>query len=68
MDKFSSPNVIAPPESVIEPSAKVKFPIAAPVPVTLVNVPAAGVVPPMILLSIGEPSIIPPETVRSSAT
>ena len=63
VDKFSSPNVIAPPESVILPSDALIVPIEALELDKVVNSPAAGVDPPIIVLS-----IVPATTVKSSAT
>ena len=68
MESASSPNVIASVEEEIDPSAKVRLPTLAPVPVIAVKVPAAGVAPPIILFSIALPEIEPFDIVKSSAT
>ena len=68
VESASSPKVIASVDEEIDPSAKVRLPTLAPVPVIAVKVPAAGVAPPIILFSIVLPEIEPFDIVKSSAT
>ena len=63
VDRFSSPNDIEPPESVIKPSLILTVPTPALDPVRVVNVPATGAVPPIMVLL-----MVPPDIVKSSAT
>ena len=68
VESASSPKVIASDEEDIEPSASVRLPMLAPVPVISVKVPAAGVASPIILFSIVLPEIEPFDIVKSLAT
>ena len=61
--KLSLSNDIVPPESVIKPSLILTVPTSALDPVRVVNVPATGAVPPIMVLL-----MVPPDIVKSSAT